>query len=169
MAPSGRREETWRILELQGSPHLGVGCHPWQCFICRIDCHQCLSPLLHIRRGSRKEGKGGKSFQVEPGWGSLPDACIAPSQGRWSHPSVWRSWRMTYSSQRMGNQGPSPGGCSLLTCLPRASWTAPSAACSSSLSRTAMALGFDPPARKTRLPRLSAQLPRARVSCCLVG
>lgn len=65
----------WRILELQGSPHLGVGCHPWQCFICRADCHQCLSPLLHIRRGSRKEGKGGKSFQVEPGWGQ-PPGCL---------------------------------------------------------------------------------------------
>ena len=134
-----------------------------------VVCPQYLAPLPHIRRGSRKEERGGESFRSGPGRSSIPEACLVPTQGRWNRLSVWRSWRMTCSSQRTGSQGPSLGACCLLTCLPRASWTARSAVCISSLSPTAVALGFGPPARKTRPPRPSVRPPRVRVSCCLAG
>lgn len=91
------------------------------------------------------------------------------TQERWSHLGVWRSWRMMCSSRRTESWGPNPGARSLPICLPRAYLTAPSADFSSSLSPTAVALAFDPPARKTRLPRPLAQPPPAKVSCCLVG
>lgn len=169
MVPGGPREEVWRAPEHVGSPHFGSECHPWQCFITRVVCHQYVARPPQIRRGSTEERRGGESFQVWPWWGSSPHDCIAPSQERWSHLGVWRSWRMMCSSRRTGSRGPNPGALSLPICLPRAYLTAPSADFSSSLSPTAVALAFDPPARKTRPPRPSAQPPPAKVSCCPVG
>lgn len=127
----------------------GDRCHPWQYYITRVISHEYLAPLPQIRRGKREKEEERRIPPRTPTSG-LAWMPYYAQQGRWIHLSVWRSWKMMCFSQRM-SWGPSLGACPLLTCLPRASWIAPSAVCSSSLSPTAVALGFDPSARKTRL------------------